>query len=61
MIPLGKSKSSANRAYSVNNITANDGSVDIEFGGCDGKISNCADHARLELHRAPLSPAASDP
>ena len=31
-------------AYSVNNITAtksSDGSVAIQFGGCDGKIPNC--------------------
>lgn len=31
-------------AYSVNNITAKkggDGRVDIQFGGCDGKIPNC--------------------
>ena len=31
-------------AYSVNNITAQksgDGSVDVQFGGCDGKIPNC--------------------
>ena len=31
-------------AYSVNNITAKkgeDGSVAIQFGGCDGKIENC--------------------
>ncbi|MCP4620141.1 MAG: DUF1254 domain-containing protein [Bradyrhizobium sp.] len=31
-------------AYSVNNITANklaDGSVAVQFGGCDGKIPNC--------------------
>jgi hypothetical protein len=31
-------------AYSVNNITAKkgaDGSVAIQFGGCDGKIPNC--------------------
>ncbi|MEW6450462.1 MAG: DUF1254 domain-containing protein [Pseudomonadota bacterium] len=31
-------------AYSVNNITAQksaDGSVAIQFGGCDGKIPNC--------------------
>jgi len=31
-------------AYSLNNITAKkepDGSIDIQFGGCDGKISNC--------------------
>jgi hypothetical protein len=31
-------------AYSVNNITARkgaDGSVAVQFGGCDGKIENC--------------------
>ena len=31
-------------AYSVNNITANrgaDGSVAVQFGGCDGEIPNC--------------------
>jgi len=31
-------------AYSVNNITATknkDGSVTVQFGGCDGKIPNC--------------------
>lgn len=31
-------------AYSLNNITAkkgDDGSVAIQFGGCDGKIANC--------------------
>jgi hypothetical protein len=31
-------------AYTVNNITAkkaDDGSVAIQFGGCDGKIANC--------------------
>ena len=31
-------------AYSVNNITAQkgpDGSVAIQFGGCDGKVPNC--------------------
>jgi hypothetical protein len=31
-------------AYSLNNVTANksaDGSVAIQFGGCDGKIPNC--------------------
>jgi hypothetical protein len=31
-------------AYSLNNITAKksaDGSVNIQFGGCDGKIANC--------------------
>ena len=36
-------KNAAN-AYSLNNITAKksaDGAVDIQFGGCDGKIPNC--------------------
>lgn len=31
-------------AYSLNNITAKkseDGKVDIQFGGCDGKVPNC--------------------
>jgi len=31
-------------AYTLNNITAKrsaDGSVDVQFGGCDGKIPNC--------------------
>lgn len=31
-------------AYSINNITAKkdaDGSVNVQFGGCDGKIPNC--------------------
>lgn len=31
-------------AYSVNSITAQksaDGAIDIQFGGCDGKIANC--------------------
>ena len=31
-------------AYTLNNITAKksaDGSVAIQFGGCDGKIPNC--------------------
>lgn len=31
-------------AYSLNNITAKksaDGAVDIQFGGCDGKVPNC--------------------
>jgi hypothetical protein len=31
-------------AYSVNNLTAMksaDGSVAVQFGGCDGKIPNC--------------------
>lgn len=33
-----------NDAYSVNDITAkknSDGSMDIQFGGCDGKVPNC--------------------
>jgi hypothetical protein len=31
-------------AYSLNNVTAKkgaDGSVTIQFGGCDGKVPNC--------------------
>jgi hypothetical protein len=31
-------------AYSVNNITGHkgaDGSITVQFGGCDGKIPNC--------------------
>lgn len=31
-------------AYSVNSVTAkkgDDGSVDVQFGGCDGKVANC--------------------
>jgi hypothetical protein len=31
-------------AYSINNVTAKkapDGSVTIQFGGCDGKTANC--------------------
>jgi hypothetical protein len=34
----------ARNAYSVNNVTAKknaDGSVDVQFGGCDGKATNC--------------------
>ena len=34
-------------AYSLNNITAKkdaDGSIAIQFGGCDGKIPNCSHH-----------------
>jgi hypothetical protein len=34
----------AYNAYSINNITAEkspDGSITIQFGGCDGKIPNC--------------------
>jgi hypothetical protein len=31
-------------AYTINNLTAKksgDGSVAVQFGGCDGKIPNC--------------------
>ena len=31
-------------AYSLNNITARkntDGTIAVQFGGCDGKIANC--------------------
>ncbi|MBW9115912.1 DUF1254 domain-containing protein [Rhizobium cauense] len=31
-------------AYSVNNLTAtkgSDGSIEVQFGGCDGKVANC--------------------
>ncbi|WP_410969061.1 DUF1214 domain-containing protein, partial [Salmonella sp. SAL4444] len=31
-------------AYSINNLTAKkdaDGSVTVQFGGCDGKVGNC--------------------
>lgn len=31
-------------AYSLNNVTAkksDDGSIEVKFGGCDGKIANC--------------------
>ncbi|MCY1433942.1 hypothetical protein D9M71_499840 [compost metagenome] len=34
----------AQNAYSLNSITAKrsaDGSVTIQFGGCDGQVSNC--------------------
>ena len=52
-------------AYSLNSITAKksaDGSVAVQFGGCDGKIPELpADHAGLELHGAPLSPAHRNP
>ena len=52
-------------AYSLNNITAKksaDGSVAIQFGGCDGKIANCLPIMHgLELHGAPLSSARRNP
>lgn len=34
----------AYNAYTLNNLTAQkgaDGSIDVQFGGCDGKIANC--------------------
>jgi hypothetical protein len=37
-------QSNPNNAYSLNNITAAksaNGSITIQFGGCDGKIANC--------------------
>ena len=52
-------------AYSLNNITAKknaDGSVAIQFGGCDGKIPNCLPIMHgLELHGAALSSARRNP
>ncbi len=52
-------------AYTLNNLTAKkgeDGSVTVQFGGCDGKTPELpADHAGLELHRAPLSSAEGNP
>jgi hypothetical protein len=40
----GYFEKNAYNAYSLNDITAKkngDGSVDVQFGGCDGKIPNC--------------------
>ena len=38
-----------------------DGSVDVQFGGCDGKNSELpSDHAWLELYCPPLLPASGD-
>ena len=40
----GNFQKNAYEAYSLNNITARkseDGSVAVQFGGCDGKIPNC--------------------
>jgi len=40
----GYYEKNAYNAYSLNNITAKksaDGAVEIQFGGCDGKIPNC--------------------
>ena len=42
--PKAISRKRPYNAYSLNNITAKksaDGSVAIQFGGCDGKIPNC--------------------
>jgi hypothetical protein len=42
--PEGYLEPNQYNAYAVNNITANkgmDGSVAIQFGGCDGEIPNC--------------------
>ncbi|CAN7674810.1 DUF1254 domain-containing protein [Mesorhizobium sp. LjRoot246] len=42
--PNGYFEKNAYDAYSVNNTTGKksaDGSIDIQFGGCDGKIPNC--------------------
>ena len=42
--PKGFFEKNAYNAYSINSITAKknaDGSVTIQFGGCDGKIPNC--------------------
>lgn len=42
--PKGFFEKNAYNAYSINNITAKkntDGSVTVQFGGCDGKIPNC--------------------
>jgi hypothetical protein len=52
-------------AYSLNNITAHksaDGTVAVQFGGCDGKVLKLpADYAGLELLGAALSPARRNP
>lgn len=40
----GYYEKNAYNAYSLNNVTAQkgaDGSIDVQFGGCDGKIPNC--------------------
>jgi len=40
----GYYEKNAQNAYTLNNVTAKqneDGSVDIQFGGCDGKVPNC--------------------
>ena len=43
-MPTGYFQPNPYNAYSLNNVTAEegaDGSVAIQFGGCDGKIPNC--------------------
>lgn len=40
----GYYEKNAQNAYSLNNVTAKksgDGSIAVQFGGCDGKIANC--------------------
>ncbi|MGH8036807.1 MAG: DUF1254 domain-containing protein [Stenotrophomonas sp.] len=40
----GYYEKNAQNAYTLNNVTAkknDDGSVDIQFGGCDGQVPNC--------------------
>jgi hypothetical protein len=40
----GYFEKNALNAYSINNLTARkspDGSVQVQFGGCDGKVANC--------------------
>jgi hypothetical protein len=42
--PQGYYEKNPYDAYSLNNITAKrsgDGSVNVKFGGCDGKVANC--------------------
>jgi hypothetical protein len=42
--PQGYFEKNPLNSYSLNNITSKknaDGSVDIQFGGCDGKVPNC--------------------
>lgn len=40
----GFMEDNAQKAYSLNSVTATknrDGSIDVQFGGCDGKVPNC--------------------
>ena len=61
----GYFEKNAHNAYTLNNVTAKksaDGSVTVQFGGCDGKIAELpADHAGLELHGAALPSARRNP